>query len=146
MSFLKTLTFTSLNEERTNPLLRARAKVIENLKDQRMLINDPNYKKLKTSWVKINGDRQYREQAITIRPGWKHTLDGQIAFKVRSGVKHIEFEKGKAAILLGSKDELVPLINSLMGAIQKGELDPLLATSNQKLLEKKIQPKTAASK
>jgi hypothetical protein len=42
---------------------------------------------------------------------------------VRYGARPIEFEKGKAAIAVGKKDKLVPTIETVIAAVEAGELD-----------------------
>jgi hypothetical protein len=46
---------------------------------------------------------------------------------VRYGAKAIEFEKGKTAIIVPSKDQLVATIDTIIGAVRAGELDDHLA-------------------
>jgi hypothetical protein len=45
---------------------------------------------------------------------------------LRAGVKRIEFEKGKSAIVLATIDDLSKTIKGLMDATSNGELDHLL--------------------
>jgi len=42
---------------------------------------------------------------------------------VKFGAKPIEFEKGKAGIVVGSKEKLPALIDTLISAVRAGELD-----------------------
>ena len=42
---------------------------------------------------------------------------------VKFGAKPIEFEKGKAGIVVGSKEKLPVLIDMLIAAVRAGELD-----------------------
>jgi hypothetical protein len=46
---------------------------------------------------------------------------------VRYGSKPIEFEKGKAAILLPNQDTLVGTLDTVIAAERAGELDEILA-------------------
>jgi hypothetical protein len=41
--------------------------------------------------------------------------------------KPVEFEKGKAGIVVGSKDKLPALIDALIAAVRSGELDELFS-------------------
>ena len=45
---------------------------------------------------------------------------------VRYGAKPIEFEKGKAAIAVGKKDKLIQTIETVIAAVEGGELDSTL--------------------
>jgi hypothetical protein len=46
---------------------------------------------------------------------------------VRSGSEPVEFEKGKAAIMLANKGALVATVDTVIAAIRAGELDEILA-------------------
>jgi hypothetical protein len=100
--------------------------LVSNLKDQLTLFNDPAHSRLRKHWVKTDGERIVKEKRVPVRPGWSVTLDGQVAVFIRSGLKKIEFEKGKTAIVLPSVNELPKILNGLIDAVQKGELDHFL--------------------
>ena len=127
MSCLKTLTFSSTNELAPSSIEKKRFLLINKLKEQLSLIDNPNLTKSRKRWVKIEGDRVLEEVTINVRPWWKETIDGKVMFFVRSGLKRIEFEKDKSAIVLNSIEELPPLIRGLIDATGTGELDHLLA-------------------
>jgi hypothetical protein len=40
--------------------------------------------------------------------------------------KPLEFEKGKAGVVAGTREKLPGVIDTLIGAIRAGELDPML--------------------
>jgi hypothetical protein len=44
---------------------------------------------------------------------------------IKFGAKPIEFEKGKAGIVVPSKDKLPVVIDTLISAVRAGELDEL---------------------
>ena len=48
---------------------------------------------------------------------------GTIGLTVRYGSKAIEFEKGKTAIAVPNKDQLIATINTVISAVRAGELD-----------------------
>ena len=52
---------------------------------------------------------------------------------VKVGSKRIEFEKGKAAIAVGSLDKLPGVIDALVKAARGGELDQQLASSGSRI-------------
>jgi hypothetical protein len=62
-----------------------------------------------------------------VRPWWVEDVMGKIALTVRYGSKPIEFEKGKAAIILPNKGAVVEAIDTIIAAVRAGELDELLA-------------------
>jgi hypothetical protein len=51
---------------------------------------------------------------------------GQVVFFVRIGWKPLEFEKGKAGVVAGTMEKLPGVIDTLIGAVRAGELDPML--------------------
>jgi hypothetical protein len=62
-----------------------------------------------------------------VQPWWRIDESGVIFLKVRYGAKAIEFEKGKSAIVLKDKAKLIATIETLISAINAGELDEQLA-------------------
>ena len=62
---------------------------------------------------------------------WRQHPNGSYALFVRSGLKPIEFEKGKAAIAVPSLDKLPSVIDTLITAVRNGELDEHLAQTKQ---------------
>jgi hypothetical protein len=50
---------------------------------------------------------------------------------VRSGLKPIEFEKGKPAIAVQSLDKLPSVIDTLITAVRNGELDQQLGDASK---------------
>ena len=54
---------------------------------------------------------------------WFHEYNGTHYVFVRSGLKKIEFEKGKSAIAVPSRDKIAPVIDTLITAVRNGELD-----------------------
>lgn len=125
MSFLKSLTFTDINDKKPSPVIRKRLRVLSNLRDQLIRWEDPTFCKSRMKWVKTDEGKKLIEQKIAVRPWWRETIDVQYSFFIKTGLKKVEFEQGKAAILVSKLEEIPILINGLMEAIQKGELDHL---------------------
>jgi hypothetical protein len=138
MSFLKTLTFTTANDLAPSPIEKKRHHLIAALKDQLALLEQPDLTRTRKKWVQVDGERILTQKVVPVRPWWKQSLDGKVMLTVRSGLRRIEFEKGKTAIIVSSMDELPKLIKGLMDAAQTGELDHLLAV--------KIEPQPAVKK
>jgi hypothetical protein len=57
---------------------------------------------------------------------WRQHPNGSFAL-FRSGLKPIEFEKGKPAIAVSSLDKLPSVIDTLITAVRNGELDQQFA-------------------
>jgi hypothetical protein len=139
MPVLKSLTFTTIPTPGSNPTLDRRAKIIARLEEQKLQLKDPNYTRLIRTWVRKDGERTMVEKQQRVTPWWRQHANGSYALFIRSGLKPVEFEKGKSAIAVSSLDKLPSVIDTLINAIRAGELDQQLA------LTSKQAPKSKAS-
>jgi hypothetical protein len=126
---LKSLTFTTLPSQGGNPILDRRAKVIARLEEQKLILKDPDYTRTNRKWVKKDGERVMVEQQQRVPLWWRQHPNGSYALFVRSGLKPIEFEKGKPAIAVSSLDKLP--IDTLITTIRNGELDQQFADASK---------------
>jgi hypothetical protein len=131
MPVLKSLTFTTIPTPGGNPTLDRRAKVIARLEEQKLLLKDPNYSRTVRTWVKKEDVRTAVEKHQRVPLWWRQHPNGSYALFVRSGLKPVEFEKGKTAIAVLSLDKLPSVIDTLIAAIRAGELDQQLAQSSK---------------
>lgn len=140
MTFLSTLKFTAVLETQPSPIEKKRARLIANLRDQLTRLENPNHTKIRTKWVKEGTERRLIEKKSPVRPWWRETIDGQVAFYVRAGLKKVEFEKGMTAILVPNRQELPSLIEGLIKAVGSGELDNLIGEKEgqKKMIRKKV--------
>ena len=129
MSSLKSLTFAAVPVTNSSPLLARRLRLIERLEEQKSLLRDPSYVRIVQRWTKRDGERVLTEKRLPVRPWWRTDEKGQIVFFIRIGWKTVEFEKGKAGVVAGSKDRLPEVIDVLIAAVRAGELDPMLEHS-----------------
>ena len=127
MTALKSLSFTTLPTQGANPILDRRAKVIARLEEQKLILKDPNYTRTVRTWVKKDDEKVMVEKQQRVLPWWRQHPNGSYALFVRSGLKQIEFDKGKPAIAVQSLDKLPSVIDTLITAIRNGELDQQLA-------------------
>ena len=51
----------------------------------------------------------------------------ELVLTVRYGAKPIEFAPGKAAIAVGKKEKLISTLETVIAAVEAGELDAVLA-------------------
>ena len=143
MNILKSLTFTTVPKIGANPVLDRRAKVVERLEEQKLLLKDPTYKRTVRTSVKKDGERVAVEKHQRVLPWWRSVPNGTYAFFIRSGFKPIEFDKGgKTAIAVPSLDKLPSVIDTLITAVRNGELDEQLAQAAKQATPKK--PRKAA--
>jgi hypothetical protein len=128
MKTLKGLTFAAAPAASKSPVVLRRAKLIAHLHQQKQLAENPAHLKTIQKWVvQDNGVKAPVEISRRVQPWWRIDESGQIFLKVRYGAKAIEFEKGKAAILIKDKSKLIATLDTLISAINAGELDEQLA-------------------
>ena len=127
MPVLKSLSFTALPKSGNDPVQMRRAKFVAKLEEQKQLLKDPNHVRTVQRWTKVNGERQATTKQQAVRPWWKADASGQVVMSVKFGAKPVEFEKGKAGIVVGSKEKLPALIDTLIAAVRSGELDDLFS-------------------
>ena len=124
MSFIKTLKLTPVAGAKPDPVVRRRESMAARLQDQLARIGDDRHVRVKQRWMRSDGgERQLTERQVAIRPWWRQQRDGSVIFTLKVGMKRIELEKGKAGIVLPTADELPKLIEGLIAAVGRGELD-----------------------
>jgi len=131
MTTLKSLQFTALQKTSGNPVLTRRTRLVERLEEQRALAKNPEHVRTTQRWVKVDGERKPVTKQQRVRPWWRTDVAGQTVMSVFHGAKPIEFEKGKAGVLLASKEQLLPTIDALISAVRQGELDEQLAQATK---------------
>jgi hypothetical protein len=133
MSQLKSLTFAPLPRlTAADPVIQRRNKLIVRLQNQISLVQDPQFALTRQKWIADeHGVKQLRSLPKKVRPWWRTDATGAVVLTVRYGAKPIEFEKGKAAIAVGKKEKLIPTIETVIAAVEAGELDGVLATMSK---------------
>lgn len=131
MPVLKSLSFTAMPKTASDPVHMRRAKFIEKLEEQKLLLADPGYIRTVQRTAEVDGQKQAVVRKQRVRPWWKTDSSGQIVMSIKFGAKPIEFEKGKAGIAVASKDKLPTVINTLIEAVRAGELDDLFAQASK---------------
>jgi hypothetical protein len=125
MPVLKSLSFTALPKAANDPVQLRRVKFVAKLEEQKLLLKDPNHVRTVQRWAKVDGERQASTKQQAVRPWWKTDPAGQVVMSIKFGAKPIEFEKGKAGIVVPTKDKLPTVIDTLIAAVRAGELDDL---------------------
>ncbi len=131
MPVLKSLSFTAMPKTVGDPVLSRRAKFIEKLEEQKRLLDDPAYIRTVQRMAEVDGQKQPVVLRQKVRPWWKSDPAGAVLMTVKFGSKAIEFEKGKAAIVVPAKDKLPTIINMLIEAVRAGELDEMLSQASK---------------
>ena len=128
MKLLKSLTFGVMTRGSQNPVLARRAKLIHRLEQQKKLAQDANFVVTVSRWLRNEaGGKELVQLQKRVRPWWREDVLGTVGLTVRYGAKAIEFDKGKTAIIVPSKDQLVATLDTVITAVRAGELDEHLA-------------------
>ena len=129
MTQLKSLTFAALPKlTAADPVIHRRNKLIVRLQQQIALVQDPQFTLTRQKWIADEtGLKQLRELRKKVRAWWRTDATGAVVLMVRYGARVIEFEKGKAAIAVGKKEKLIPILETVIQAVEAGELDGVLA-------------------
>ena len=129
MTQLKSLTFAPLPKlTAADPVIWRRNKLIVRLQQQIALAQDPNFTLTRQKWIADEaGVKQLRELKKRVRAWWRTDPTGAVVLTVRYGARVIEFAPGKAAIAVGKREKLNSTIETVILAVEAGELDGVLA-------------------
>ena len=115
---LKSFTFVPQPKPSSDPLIIKRERMIARLEDQKKLLADPNFVRTVKRWErKEGGEKVLVEKPIRTSKWWQPDQNGGYVMTVKVGSKRIEFEKGKAAIAVGSLEKLPGVIDALIKAV-----------------------------
>lgn len=124
MSVLKGLKLTTAPKRTNDPLEKRRQKMIQQLEQQRAIAENPNHTKTKYHWkIGDDGNREQISVSKPIKRWWFKDAKGDVLIVLRYGSRMLEIDKGKSAVIVGSLDNLIPVINQLIDAVAAGELD-----------------------
>jgi hypothetical protein len=130
---MKSLTLAPLPRlTAADPVIHRRNKLIVRLQQQIALAQDPNFTLTRQKWIADeNGVKQLRELKKRVRAWWRTDATGAVVLTVRYGARVIEFSPGKAAIVVGKKEKLIPTIETVIAAVEAGSIDGILATMSK---------------
>ena len=138
MSMLKGLNFTAAPRAATQltPEEIRRNKLLKQLNEQRSIAiaeaAGEHHVVMLRRWRNTDtGERQRVEVEKRLKRWWTTQADGQLLLTVRWGSRVIEWERGKAAIVVGERGKLVGVLDKLIAAAQAGELDEHIAVANK---------------
>ncbi|MEX0299267.1 MAG: DUF6641 family protein [Kordiimonas sp.] len=125
-----------------SPILRARAKLSENLRVQiegaKAELDGWVYERREKRWVlnEETGVRDFIEVPIKFRPWWWRDEAGNLLLSIKHGAKRLEILKEKPTIEVGEEKELVPTLETLLEAVEAGDLDDHLAEARNQIRER----------
>lgn len=136
------------------PIIGKRLKLIEKLEQQQelatcMLENKP-FEAYREKMVKdlTTGERTKQRRAISVKP-WYYDSDGHYFLEVKVNNKPIDIQTGKPAIDVGDKADLPKTLETIIRAVEKGELDNFImakTTTGKKATSTKPDTNKASSK
>ncbi len=142
MSFLKTLAFTKAPSTRLTPEQRRRSKMLAHLHEQLAIAKADAAGKAHVVMKKQvafadDGKRYLLDAEKRLRRWWLRDEHDKLALKVRWSGKLVEFERGKDAIVADDIQGVIAALQTLIRAVQAGELDAhMQAINRQRALSK----------
>ena len=139
-SILNTLKLTAARKSRALPdVVKRRNKLLQKLIEQRDLAaaleQGQHYtpKRLRSLRDEDTGARVVKEVAVRIKPWFWTGEKGECLWAINYGSRQIELQKGKTAIDVGTTDNLVTVLETVITAVKNGELDVQIEAASTKL-------------
>ncbi|MCF2949261.1 hypothetical protein L0668_14175 [Paraglaciecola aquimarina] len=135
--------------EPKSPVIGKRMKLIEKLEQQKdmatCMIEKRPFEAFREKMVtnKETGERQKQRRPVSVKP-WYYDSDSHYYFEVKINNKPVELQKGKPAIDIGDKSKLPEVIDTIIKATEKGELDELLLAKPTSKIIQTTKPKVKA--
>ena len=129
---LQALSFITKPEITVSPIEVKRSKLITRLNEQRAmvqcLLDNKDFVAYKEVFItnEESGEKRKVKRPKRVRP-WFYQSAEKYYFEIRYGTKSLETQKNKPTIDVGSKDELLTVIDTLIDATKQGFLDDELA-------------------
>ena|GEM_PF-473078 len=147
MSILTALAFVPLPRKTVaDPAIQRRATFIKQLEQQRELAREQGFEPTKRKWVvNADGAKQLVATPKRVKRWWRMDAQGTCFLVLRYGNRIITLTAGRKAIAVGSKRNLVPVIDTVITATKAGELDAVLAAAQATFRKgKQTKPRSMA--
>lgn len=129
---LLALKFTSKPKvDVVEPTTIRRNKLIQRLNEQRAMVTCLLENEVFTAYKEVfvideeSGEKRKVKRPKRIR-AWFYQSEGKYYFEIKYGTKSLELQKGKPSIEVGSKDNLLTTIDTIIDAVKNGFLDAQL--------------------
>ena len=139
-TILNTLKLTAAHKTRALPdVVKRRNKLLQKLAEQRDLAaalqEGQHYapKRLRSLRDPDTGARVVKEVSVRIKPWFWTGEKGECLLAINYGSKQIELQKGKTAIDVGTTENLVTVLETVITAVKSGELDTQIEAASTKL-------------
>ena len=122
MSGLKAFNIVAMPKNlHSDPILKRRGKMLAQLEQQMSLANDAGYMLIVQKWKRnAEGVKELVEHRKRLKRWWLTDAAGDVLFVMRYGSRPLEIDKGKTAINVGKKENLIPLTDALITAVRNG--------------------------
>ena len=139
--------FTSLKliaakrPQQVSPIIQRRNKLCEKLMEQMALatamIEGKAYAPtgVRTVTDKETGERTTVESNKRVKQWWFDS-NGRVCLQVKYGSRAMEFSKGKSCIDVGTKSDLLGVLQTVKAAVESGELDAHIESASTALRER----------
>lgn len=131
MTVLSSLTMVASDraEMRVRGIVSMRQKLLDRIDDQIALAKatetGQSFQRVKYRRTRDIESEQVSETVIKtrVRPWWTADPDGSILLWIKYRNTNLELAKGKAAIRITNRTQLVPTLETVLEAVRAGELD-----------------------
>jgi hypothetical protein len=141
-TLLSTLKFSATKKLRAMPdVVKRRNKLLNKLGEQRSLAQalqtGEQYtpRRLRSFTDTDTGARVVKEIPVRIKPWFWTGERGEVMLAIYYGSRTIELQKGKTSVEVGAADNLLNVLDTIISAVQNGELDAQIELTSAKLRE-----------
>jgi hypothetical protein len=141
-TLLSTLKFSNTKKLRAMPdVVKRRNKLLIKLGEQRSLVKahqaGEQYtpRRLRSFTDADTGARVVKEIPVRIKPWFWTGERGEVMLAIQYGSRTIELQKGKTSVEVGTADNLLNVLDTIISAVQNGELDAQIELTSAKLRE-----------
>jgi hypothetical protein len=134
MSLISSLSFTTSDPAslRVRGIGSMRQKLLERIGDQLALAkateNGEAFQRVRFRRIRDLENDEITETPVRtrVRPWWAQGPDGSILLWIKYGNQVLELQRGKPAIKIGSRADLIGTLETVRDAVRAGELDTLI--------------------
>ena len=141
-TLLSTLKFSAAKKLRAMPdVIKRRNKLLNKLGEQRCLAQalkaGEQYtpRRLRSFKDADTGARVVKEIPVRIKPWFWTGERGEVMLSIHYGSRALELQKGKTAVEVGAADNLIKVLDTMIAAVQNGELDTQIASASSRVRE-----------
>ena len=143
MKLLQSLNLSTQSHDHVDPITIRRSKLIQRLELQKQLAENAAFTANATRLVRdASGNRTAVSVHKRIQPWWRETARGSIELTIKYGAKPLELAKGKTAIVIADRSQLVATLGTIIAAVRAGELDEQLSQRAKSMVAPKRKQKS----